>query len=67
VRGVNDASNPPAAEPPSTAARPLDGVRVLELAQLVAAPTAAALLGYFGADVVKVEEPGAGDPLRTGA
>jgi crotonobetainyl-CoA:carnitine CoA-transferase CaiB-like acyl-CoA transferase len=65
VRGVNDAPNPPAAEPPSTAPRPLDGVRVLELAQLVAAPTAAALLGYFGADVVKVEEPGAGDPLRT--
>jgi len=65
VRGVNDAPNPPAGEPPSSAPRPLDGVRVLELAQLVAAPTAAALLGYFGADVVKVEEPGAGDPLRT--
>jgi crotonobetainyl-CoA:carnitine CoA-transferase CaiB-like acyl-CoA transferase len=57
VRRVTDAS---AASP-----RPLEGVRVLELAQLVAAPTAAALLGYFGADVVKVEEPGTGDPLRT--
>lgn len=51
-------------EPPTTR-RPLEGVRVLELAQLVAAPTATALLAYFGADVVKVEEPLAGDPLRT--
>jgi crotonobetainyl-CoA:carnitine CoA-transferase CaiB-like acyl-CoA transferase len=40
-------------------------VRVLELAQLVAAPTATALLAYFGADVIKVEEPVSGDPVRT--
>ncbi len=51
--------------PPPALPAPLQGVRVLELAQLVAAPTAAALLGYFGADVVKVEEPRTGDPLRT--
>ena len=50
---------------PQNPARPLEGVRVLELAQLVAAPTAAALFAYFGADVVKVEEPVGGDPLRT--
>jgi crotonobetainyl-CoA:carnitine CoA-transferase CaiB-like acyl-CoA transferase len=65
VRRVSDATIPPDFPPPEGTPRPLEGVRVLELAQLVAAPTAAALLGYFGADVVKVEEPGAGDPLRT--
>lgn len=44
--------------------RPLDGVRVLELGQLIAGPFAASLLGYFGAEVIKVEPPGRGDPLR---
>jgi crotonobetainyl-CoA:carnitine CoA-transferase CaiB-like acyl-CoA transferase len=43
---------------------PLAGVRVLELGQLLAGPWAGALLGYLGADVVKVEDP-AGDPIRT--
>lgn len=44
--------------------RPLDGVRVLELGQLLAGPFAGAMLAYFGADVVKVE-PLTGDPIRT--
>lgn len=44
---------------------PLQGLRVLELGQLVAGPTAGQMLAYFGADVVKVEPPGKGDPLRT--
>ncbi len=65
MRRVTDAPLPPDSQSPAGTPRPLEGVRVLELAQLVAAPTAAALLGYFGADVVKVEEPAAGDPLRT--
>lgn len=43
--------------------RPLDGIRVLELGHLVAGPFAATLLGYFGAEVIKLEPP-AGDPLR---
>lgn len=43
--------------------RPLDGIRVLELGQLLAGPFAACLLGYFGAEVIKVE-PLKGDPLR---
>ena len=43
--------------------RPLDGYRVVELGMWVAAPAAAALLGDWGADVVKVESPG-GDPNR---
>jgi formyl-CoA transferase len=45
-------------------AGPLDGLKVVELGQLIAGPFAARTLGDFGADVIKVEPPGAGDPLR---
>ena len=44
--------------------RPLDGIRVLELGQLLAGPFAGSILGYYGAEVIKVEPPGSGDPLR---
>jgi formyl-CoA transferase len=44
---------------------PLSGVRVLELGQLVAAPFCGMLLGAFGAEVVKIEPPDGGDPMRT--
>lgn len=43
---------------------PLAGIRVLELGQLIAAPFAARLMAEFGAEVIKVEPPGDGDPLR---
>ncbi len=43
---------------------PLSGVRVLELGQLIAGPFAGSILAYFGAEVIKVEPPGSGDPLR---
>jgi crotonobetainyl-CoA:carnitine CoA-transferase CaiB-like acyl-CoA transferase len=43
---------------------PLDRVRVIELGQLIAGPYAAAMLAQFGAEVIKVESPGEGDPLR---
>ncbi len=43
---------------------PLSGLRVLELGQLIAGPFAGKMLGDFGADVIKVEPPGSGDPLR---
>jgi crotonobetainyl-CoA:carnitine CoA-transferase CaiB-like acyl-CoA transferase len=46
-------------------ARPLDGFRVLELGQLLAGPFTTSILGYFGAEVIKVEPPGVGDPIRT--
>jgi formyl-CoA transferase len=44
---------------------PLAGLRVLELGSLIAGPFAAKTLGDFGADVIKIEPPGAGDPLRS--
>ena len=44
--------------------QPLEGVKVLELGQLIAGPFAAKTLGDFGADVIKVESEGVGDPLR---
>lgn len=44
---------------------PLSSLRVIELGTLIAAPFAARLLAEFGADVIKVEPPDGGDPLRT--
>ena len=41
-----------------------DGVRVLDLSRMLAGPYGSMLLADMGADVVKVEEPGAGDPMR---
>ncbi|MCP5151393.1 MAG: CoA transferase [Ectothiorhodospiraceae bacterium] len=48
----------------AAAERPLDGIKVLELGQLIAGPFAGSMLAYFGADVIKIEPPGDGDPLR---
>ena len=45
-------------------AGPLDGVRVIEMGQLIAGPFCGKLLGEFGAEIIKIEPPGAGDPLR---
>ena len=45
-------------------AAPLAGIRVLELGSLIAGPFCAKTLGDFGAEVIKVEPPGEGDPLR---
>lgn len=43
---------------------PLEGVRVIELGSLIAGPYAGALFAQFGADVIKIEPPAIGDPLR---
>ncbi|WP_434983320.1 CaiB/BaiF CoA transferase family protein [Vreelandella zhaodongensis] len=43
---------------------PLEGLKIIELGQLIAGPFATKLLGEFGADVIKIEPPGTGDPLR---
>lgn len=42
----------------------LQGLKVIEMGQLIAGPFASKLLGEFGADVIKIEPPGVGDPLR---
>jgi formyl-CoA transferase len=47
-----------------SATAPLAGVRVVELGALIAGPYCSSVLAQFGADVVKVESPGEGDPLR---
>ena len=51
-----DAGTPPAG--------PLAGLRVIEMGQLIAGPFCGQLLGDFGAEVIKVEPPGVGDPMR---
>ncbi len=43
----------------------MEGLRILEMGQLLAGPFASVLLAWFGAEVIKIEQPGEGDPLRT--
>ncbi len=45
--------------------RPLEGLRVLEFGSLIAGPFATRIMAEFGAEVIKVERPGTGDPLRS--
>jgi formyl-CoA transferase len=56
------ASKPTSEFAPATG--PLAGLKVVELGQLIAGPFAAKTLGDFGADVIKIEPPVTGDPLR---
>ena len=49
---------------PDAATSPLANVRVIEMGQLLAGPFAGQLLGDFGAEVIKIEPPGSGDPMR---
>lgn len=44
--------------------RPLAGIRVLEMGQLMAGPFAGTILAYYGAEVIKIEPPRTGDPVR---
>lgn len=53
-----------AGQPGEAGFGPLNGLRVLDLSIIVAGGTASSLLADFGAEVVKVERPGSGDPLR---
>lgn len=43
---------------------PLEGIKILDVSTMIAAPYGAVLLGDFGAEVIKVEIPGKGDTLR---
>ena len=45
-------------------AGPLQGIKVIEIGTLIAAPFAARLMAEFGAEVIKIEAPGEGDPIR---
>jgi crotonobetainyl-CoA:carnitine CoA-transferase CaiB-like acyl-CoA transferase len=53
-----------ASDPPSATALPLSGVRVVDVGNFLAGPYAASIMGEFGAEVLKVEHPIAGDPMR---
>ena len=48
----------------TTTRRPLDGIRVIEIGQLIAGPFAGCMLAYFGAEVIKIEPPDGGDAIR---
>ena len=45
-------------------AKPMQGIRVLDIGTFIAAPHAASILGEFGAEVLKIENPKGGDPWR---
>jgi succinyl-CoA:(S)-malate CoA-transferase subunit A len=56
--------NPSASSPTDAGPAPLRGVRVVDVGNFLAGPFAATLLGEFGAEVIKVEHPDGGDPMR---
>ena len=60
---MTPSSDTASAESPSSAL-PLDGVRVIDVGNFLAGPYAASLMGEFGAEVIKVEHPIGGDPMR---
>lgn len=57
--------NETAGSGPDNRPLPLAGIKVVELGTLIAGPYAASLLAQFGAEVIKIESPAGGDPLRT--
>jgi crotonobetainyl-CoA:carnitine CoA-transferase CaiB-like acyl-CoA transferase len=62
---MSDAGAPADVREFARSERPLEGLRVLEFGSLIAGPFATRIMAEFGAEVIKVERPGAGDPLRT--
>jgi len=60
----SDGPRPLGGTRPLGTTRPLEGLKVLELGQLIAGPFAGKFFGEFGAEVIKIEPPEGGDPLR---
>src|SRR6476619_5043436 len=58
-------SDPPAVLPEDRRGKALDGVRVLDMTHVQSGPSATQLLAWLGADVIKLEAPGAGDVTRS--
>ena len=56
---------PPSTKPLGEAGKALDGVRILDFTHVQSGPTCTQLLGYMGADCIKVERPGVGDITRS--
>ncbi|MGZ9034809.1 MAG: CoA transferase, partial [Rhodospirillales bacterium] len=61
---MDERAGEPQAQPQHGGGLPMSGVRVIDVGTFLAGPYAASIMGEFGAEVLKVEHPIAGDPLR---